>query len=275
MENPPTPDTTKILNAYKKTDEKRLKQDFLAQSYTPWKRAMDVFNGCAFVVFVSFAMLNLIRNLSVQYAWISIIAFVLAMFVSDFLSGLVHWGADTWGTFDTPIFGPTFIRSFREHHIAPKAMTKHDIFETNGDNCLLTLPVLYFMATKHVVFDGELSYLALFSLNFWTWVCLWVALTNQIHSWSHQNNPPLIARILQKTRLILPPEVHRLHHQLPFDRSYCITNGWCEGILVSLDFWRKTENFITKYTGMIPREDDMKWTGIDDNSPKAILNLKK
>lgn len=275
MENSSKPDTSKILNAYKKSDEKKMKQEFLAQSYTPWKRAMDIINSCAFVIAFTFAMYNLLAHIYVQYFWIYAISFALAIVLSDFFSGLVHWGADTWGTFDTPLFGPTFIRSFREHHIAPQAMTKHDIFETNGDNCLLTLPVLYLMATKQVVYDGDVSLLSLFNLNLWTWICLWVALTNQIHSWSHQNNPPFIARVLQKSKLILSPEFHRIHHQSPFDRSYCITNGWCEGILVFVDFWRRAENIITKYTGMIPREDDMKWTGIDDKAPSAILKIKK
>ena len=34
-----------------------------------------------------------------------VIGFVLAQFIVDFASGLLHWAADTWGHFETPVFG--------------------------------------------------------------------------------------------------------------------------------------------------------------------------
>lgn len=273
--SPKDGESERIMSALLGSKEKELKKQVLG-NYTPQKRAMDIIDTCLFGILFVFAFYNLAVNVRMSNLWLSALAFVLSMLFSDFCSGLLHWGADTWGTFDTPFVGPTFIRSFREHHVTPTAMCKHDVFETNGDNCLATLPVLILMILKDTR-DADANVLnwPFFVLNFWVWTCLWVALTNQFHSWSHMQNPPLLAVILQKTGLILSPNTHRKHHQMPFDRNYCITNGWLEPVLTYFDFWRRAEVLIEKYTGMIPREDDKKWTGISDQQPDAILNLQQ
>ena len=54
-----------------------------------------------------------------------VLGFIAANFFVDWISGMLHWAADTWGHFKTPIFGPTIIRSFRMHHLDPQDITKH------------------------------------------------------------------------------------------------------------------------------------------------------
>src|SRR5215213_1101845 len=60
----------------------------------------------------------------------------LGLLASDLITGLFHWAGDRLFRVDTPVVGATFIRPFREHHVDPKAITRHDFTETNGNNCL-------------------------------------------------------------------------------------------------------------------------------------------
>ncbi|KAF0980330.1 hypothetical protein FDP41_013544 [Naegleria fowleri] len=176
----------------------------------------------------------------------------LGMITTDFVSGILHWIADTWGSLETPLIGQTFIRSFREHHVAPSAMCKHDFIETNGDNCLVAtllgiIPIVFF---RH----------SMFMSFYFTAFALFGAFTNQIHKWSHQYKVPLIVKFLQSSGIILSRKSHNFHHQSPFDTYYCITTGWLNYPLHAMNFWRLSERLVTALTGYIPRSDDMKWT---------------
>ena len=62
---------------------------------------------------------------------------------ADFVSGVVHWAGDTWGSERTPWLGPRFIRPFRFHHAHPLDMLKSHFFTTNGDTALASLPFLF------------------------------------------------------------------------------------------------------------------------------------
>lgn len=73
-----------------------------------------------------------------------------------------------------------FIRPFREHHIDPTSITRHDFIETNGDNFAVTVPFLAHMAYKFVSLSPE-------EINkTYNWECfvfllaIFVSLTNQV-----------------------------------------------------------------------------------------------
>ena len=61
---------------------------------------------------------------------------------ADFGSGLVHWGADTWGRDDLPVIGHRLLVPFRVHHLNPDDFLRRRFVETNGDVAFLALPIL-------------------------------------------------------------------------------------------------------------------------------------
>lgn len=55
----------------------------------------------------------------------TVIGFVIANYLVDYVSGFVHWAGDTWGTLKTPIFGTALIAPFRLHHVDPQDICRH------------------------------------------------------------------------------------------------------------------------------------------------------
>ena len=194
---------------------------------------------------------------------LSFVLFIVAgVLVADFCSGFVHWAADTWGSVSIPIIGKAFIRPFREHHVDPTAITRHDIIETNGDNCMLTLPALFSLFYRYLTLDQEAIEASYGTDCFIFSLAVFVTLTNQIHKWSHTYfGLPLWVQKLQDWHIILPRKHHRIHHVSPHETYFCITTGWLNYPLELIKFWPCLECIIEKITGAKPRSDDFKWLG--------------
>jgi len=237
--------------------QRKQNAQMLASQYTTSKQIGEIVSVAAYVVFLCLTCLNIIQHLSFSSVWIVIVACVWSMILADLFSGLVHWGADTWGSFSTPFVGKTFIRSFREHHVDPYRITHHDIIETNGDNCMITVLPLALLSFVNIR-DGNNS--DLFIVSFVMLLCIWVSFTNQIHKWAHTLKPNGAIRFLQEIKFVLSRKDHQIHHHTPFDRYYCITTGWLNPLLGSISFWKRMENLIEDVTQEKPRKDDAFWT---------------
>ncbi len=185
--------------------------------------------------------LSVVSTLVVLIAWVA----------ADFLTGVVHWAADTWGKESTPFWGPRFLTPFRVHHVTPKSFLECGFFDTNGDTAMLSLPIL--LAAFLISLDSPSSInLALFLVT----LAAIGAATNQIHQWSHMDHPPWFARILQRMRIILSPQEHSRHHRHPHDSRYCISSGVCNPFLDWIGFFTAMERIITWATGVQPRHDE-------------------
>jgi len=243
-----------ISNSYA---QRKQNAAILASQYTTGKRLGEIVSISAYLLFFAITTVNIFQHTSLHYFWLILLsACILSMALADLFSGLVHWGADTWGTLETPFVGKTFIRSFREHHVDPFKITCHDIIETNGDNCMLAAVPLAIMAFSQLDHNST----DVFIVSFLALLSFWVSLTNQIHKWAHMIKPPTIIAFLQDYKIILSRKNHQVHHHTPFDRYYCITTGWLNPILGAIGFWKRVENVITATTGYLPRQDDAKWT---------------
>ncbi len=77
-----------------------------------------------------------------------------------------------------PFIGRNFLRPFREHHIDPTSITRHDFIETNGDNFAVTVPYLLFMAYKFTYFnDTDIRRLYNFEVYMFL-LAIFVSMTN-------------------------------------------------------------------------------------------------
>lgn len=172
--------------------------------------------------------------------------------LADLGSGIVHWLGDRYGSVDTPLVGPNFIRPFREHHVDPKGMTRHDFIETNGNNSLVTLPVIF---ACFWIFPLQAAW-GLFGFCTIVSMAAWVFATNQFHKWSHEDDVPAWVLWLQRNHVILGVRHHDVHHTYPYETYYCITSGWLNEPLHRIRFWARAEALVEAVTGVAAYRDD-------------------
>jgi ubiquitin-conjugating enzyme E2 variant len=245
--NPEVAEPGRLRSAIEKHDRTKL-----AKGYFGWHRTAEYFGIAGTIVTTTWLLVRLIKSPATSL-WLSPHAFFLGLLTADFISGFIHWTCDTWGKVDFPVLGPLVLRSFREHHVDKKMITRHDFIETNGQN--LTLAGVAAAVGLAVLDDASLG--ATFVAESLLATAFLVGMTSQIHKWAHADSVPPFVRLLQRARLILPPEHHEGHHSAPYNKNYCITAGLLDIPLGAMRFWSTAERIITATTGMVPREDDV------------------
>ncbi|CAF3444493.1 unnamed protein product [Rotaria socialis] len=232
----------------------------LASQYTKEKRIQEIICIILFIILMIYNFLFICYYFDVRNWYLIIPAALSGILTADFASGIVHWGADTWGAVDMPIIGRNFLRPFREHHIDPTSITRHDFIETNGDNFAVTIPYLLYMAYKFT-YSNDIDIRRLYNIEVYMFLlAIFVSMTNQFHKWSHTYfGLPFYISVLQRYHIILPRKHHRIHHVVPHDTYFCITTGWLNRPLEAIQFWSRLELLIEKYSGAKPRSDDFAW----------------
>jgi plasmanylethanolamine desaturase len=185
------------------------------------------------------------------FSWWLPFVVLAAMGLADFVSGVVHWVADTWWSETMPILGRRFLRPFRVHHVNPDDFLRRDFIDCNGDVAMLTLPLL--LSAFFIPLSGELSRLAAVAVVAFSAAAL---PTNQVHQWAHMRPPPRLICGLQRCGLLLSVRQHQRHHTTPYVMNYCIATGWCNRPLTAINFFSALEWAVSRCTGLQPRQDD-------------------
>jgi ubiquitin-conjugating enzyme E2 variant len=192
------------------------------QAYSKKQRALEYLSIGFFFLLASWSIWRLAAEVEGQMIQVLLITLPLSWLASDLLSGFLHWALDSLGSVKTPIVGQSFIRPFREHHLDPKEMTRHDFVETHGSSCFAALPFLLASSLMGLDSDGS----QLFQ-GFLITIALAALATNQCHKWAHMDTDsvPGLVRWAQQIHLFLPPSHHQLHHRAPYNTHFCMSNG--------------------------------------------------
>ena len=227
-------------------------QEDLRDNYSTGRLVLQGFSIAAMLGFSTMLAFQLFRGLTGVRRALLLATFFAGGIAADFLSGMVHWTLDTWGTVDAPLIGPNLIRSFRVHHSDQTEITRHSFLRTAGTLGIPVIPVQI-----AALFIPGISPIAFAAKAFLAMLCGWTLVTNQAHKWAHMENPPAAARFFQRIGLFLEPGAHHQHHIEPFTQSYSITTGWTNSLLTKTQFFRRLERVIVKLTGAVPRMDDI------------------
>jgi len=236
----------------------------LAGMYSKEKRAQETIGLILCVSLMVADLYFLVKYFNSANAIFIVLSAIAGICSADMVSGLVHWAADTWGTVEFPVLGPGLLRPFREHHIDPTSICRHDFIETNGDCFSACVLPLCYSVYKFFTYTPE-QIAETYNVEMYVFfLACFVTMTNEFHKWSHTYfGLPKWITTLQDYHIILPRIHHRQHHVSPHEVNYCITTGWLNPPLEAIDFWRKFERLITATTGAIPRSDDMNWSKTD------------
>jgi ubiquitin-conjugating enzyme E2 variant len=212
-------------------------------AYSRGHRLMEIAGIIGLLAMLGYVALRLVLGVRTLGQGIGVLALVvIGYFVTDFISGFVHWAGDSLGSETMPVLGAHFVKPFRFHHVDQKDITRHDFIETNGNNCILSVLLMLHVVVLMPRTPGFFFYYGALMFS----IALFTLGTNQFHKWAHREPEELnvVIRALQRWGLILSPEHHKVHHTAPFETYYCITHGMLNPLLARARFFRRAESLV-------------------------------
>lgn len=167
-----------------------------------------------------------------------------ALAAIDFVSGLVHWAEDTFGTESTPVIGPWIVTPNVLHHRDGQAFVDKGWWASSWDLALASSAIAG-VAYALGWFGPAVVVFALAGAN-----------ANQIHKWCHApRRAPGVVRLLWRAGVLQRPVQHARHHRGAKNEAYCVVTPYLNPVLDTLGFWRALERLVVPFTGAPRRED--------------------
>ena len=169
---------------------------------------------------------------------------VLSLLAVDFVSGLVHWAEDTFGTEATPLVGAWIVAPNALHHEDGAAFTGKSWLASSWD-LALAAGLLVAAAVAGGWFGPGVAIFVLAGAN-----------ANQVHKWCHAPaRAPRLVHAAWRLRLLQGPRHHARHHAGAKNEAYCVVTPYLNPLLDALGFWRALERRIVPWTGATRRAD--------------------
>lgn len=193
---------------------------------TSWYTQFE--NLLSFIVILTqgLTLLHVLQTYSMPNIPSFLATLILAYIATDFINGLVHMMIDNNSHF-TSIFGP-FIASFHLHHYKLRYKEKHPVkiyfYESGHKFWLVIYLLLLIYAQQNQLLSSNLN-LGLVTFGILS------SMAELSHYWCHQHtNNNCVIRFLQKYRLLLSLEHHRMHH-INDNTHYAFLNGISDPLL--------------------------------------------
>ena len=174
----------------------------------------------------------------------AVLELAVGLFAVDFVSGLVHWAEDTFGTESTPVVGRWIVAPNVLHHRDPIAFVGKSWLASNWD---LSSAAALFLALSIAGgwFGPGAAIVAIAGAN-----------ANQLHKWCHAPaRAPFLVRLLWRGGLVQSPRQHARHHSGAKNEAYCVITPFANALLDRIRFWRALERCIVPFTGAPRRKD--------------------
>jgi len=169
----------------------------------------------------------------------------LIFLLVDFVSGLVHWAEDTFGTETVPLIGRWIVEPNVLHHRDGCAFTRNNWLQSSWD--LLVVGVLIL---------GLAWLVDVFSWQVWLFVIVGIN-ANQIHKWNHvpPAQVPTWVRVLQRIHVLQSSAHHVAHHRGEKNSHYCVITPVLNPLLDRVRFWGALDGLIP--ASAAPRRADI------------------